>query len=168
MPKKKPKKWVQVYAVGTKTGDEEVRFFRSLARHPKYDWRSVAAISRESALTKERVEQILMKYHKLGMVFQNPANEDQWGYWERVPHMLPDKEKSIAKQDQDSRIDKAMKEEDTVKFTAALPHVTCDKNGNYFPPDVFKEAIKRLNTQKISFLKHKFNLKTADELYRCD
>ena len=111
MSKKKPKKWSEVYAMGTKEGNEESRFFCALARNARYDWRSVGAIARESKLTKERVEHILAKYYKMGLVFQNPANEDQWGYWERVPNMLPSNEKSIAKQDQDSRIDKAMKEE---------------------------------------------------------
>ena len=62
MAKIKPKKWTDVYPVGTKEGDEEARFFRSLARHPKYDWRSTAAISKESGLSPKRVEEIIAKY----------------------------------------------------------------------------------------------------------
>jgi hypothetical protein len=125
MAKIKPPKWHEIYPVGTQAGDEEARFFKTLARNPKYEWRSVGALSRESSLSKERVEKILAKYYKKGLVFQNPANEDQWGYWERVPHMLPDKEKSISKTDQDSRIDKALKE-DSVSAGGFAP-VAVDK-----------------------------------------
>lgn len=104
MSKIKPKKWVDVYPSGTNEGDEEARFFRSLARHPKYEWRSVAAISKESGLSKVRVETIIRKYFKMGMVFQNPKNEDHWGYWERVPHMLPESKGSISDEDKKNRI----------------------------------------------------------------
>lgn len=104
MSKIRPSKWTDVYPVGTKEGDEEARFFRSLARHPKYDWRSVAALAKESGLSKTRVEQIIAKYFKLNMVFQNPSNEDHWGYWERVSHMLPEKYKSMGDEDKEKRI----------------------------------------------------------------
>jgi hypothetical protein len=104
-----PKKWIEVYPVGTKEGDEEAKFFRALARNPKFDWRSTAAISKESNLPKKRVEEIILKYYKLGMVFQNPKNEDHWGYWERVPHMLPEKKESICESDKNKRIEKAKK-----------------------------------------------------------
>lgn len=107
MAKKKPKKWVDVYPQGTKEGDEEVRFFRVLIRNPEYEWRSVASIAKESKLTKARVEQIIQKYFKMGMIFQSPKNEEFWGYWERVPEMLPDIPQSISKEDQDKRIKKA-------------------------------------------------------------
>lgn len=106
MAKIKPKKWTEVYPVGTREGDEEARFFRSLARHPKYDWRSVAALAKESGLTKERVEQIIAKYFKIHMVLQNPNNEDHWGYWERVSSMLPDRHVSISDRDKEKRIGK--------------------------------------------------------------
>lgn len=101
----KPKKWTKVYPQGTKAGDEEQRFFIALARNAKYDWRSTAAIAKESGLTKERVEEIVSKYINKGMVFQNPKNEDQWGYWERVPHMLAQNTGSIAQKDRNDRID---------------------------------------------------------------
>jgi hypothetical protein len=104
MSKIRPKKWVDVYPAGTFEGDEEAKFFKSLVRHPKYDWRSVAALSKESGLTKERVEKIIKKYFDMKMVFQNPKNEDHWGYWERVPHMLPDNKRSIAEEDKKNRI----------------------------------------------------------------
>lgn len=109
MVKIKPKKWTDVYPAGTKEGDEESRFFKSLARNSKYEWRSVAALAKESNLDKKRVEEILSKYFKLGMVFQNPKNEDHWGYWERVQDLLPDEKKSIKQIDQDKRINKILK-----------------------------------------------------------
>ena len=107
MAKIKPKKWTEVYPVGTKEGDEEARFFRSLARHPKYDWRSTAALAKESGITQKRAEEIISKYLKTNMIFQNPRNEDQWGYWERVKHMIPDEYMSAADADKNKRINRA-------------------------------------------------------------
>ena len=107
MSKIKPKKWTEVYPVGTREGDEESRFFRSLARHPKYEWRSVAAISKESRLSKERTEQIISKYFKMKMVLQNTKNEDHWGYWERVPEMLPEEYVSISDKDKRDRVSRS-------------------------------------------------------------
>lgn len=106
---KKPKKWTDVYPQGTKEGDEEQAFFISLARNNKWQWRSTAAIAKEANLSKERVEELLNKYYKKGMVFQNPQNEDQWGYWERVPEMLPKDDSSITDRDHEDRIKKAGK-----------------------------------------------------------
>ena len=99
-------KWTDVYPQGTKEGDEEQDLFKCLARHPKWTYRSVAQIAKETNLTKERVEEILNKYWKRGMVIQNSSNEDQWAYWERVPDMVPKTTKSITKEDQNSRIEK--------------------------------------------------------------
>lgn len=107
--KKKPAKWVDVYPQGTPAGNEEQRFFIALARNAKYEWRSVAALAKEANLTEHRVEEILSKYYKKGMVFQSPKNESYWGYWERVPDMLPDDTGTIAKSDQNSRIKQYMK-----------------------------------------------------------
>jgi hypothetical protein len=104
----KPPKWVNVYPQGTTVGDEEQKFFIALGRHPKFAWRSVAAISKDAGLSKERVEQIIEKYFKRGLVFQSPKNEDHWGYWERVPEMLDKDRASIANEDQKDRIDDAM------------------------------------------------------------
>jgi len=104
----KPKKWTEVYPQGTKEGDEEQAFFISLARHPKWQFRSTAALAKESDLTKERTEEIIYKYYQKGMIFQNPANEDQWGYWERCQELLPSNTKSVTKQDHDVRIKKKL------------------------------------------------------------
>jgi hypothetical protein len=102
-----PPEWQDVYPQGTKAGNEEQRLFIALARNPKWKFRSVVHISKEANLTKERVEQILQKYYKKGMVFPNPKQEDQWGYWERVPELLPGSQPSLAEKDQDKRIEGA-------------------------------------------------------------
>lgn len=103
----KLKKWTEVYPHGTKEGDEELAFFISLARNQKYVWRSTSGIANEAGLTKERVEEIIDKYLKVGMVFQHPKNDDNWGYWERVPpEMLPKKYQSLVAKDQKQRKDK--------------------------------------------------------------
>lgn len=102
---KTPPNWYDVYPKGSKDGDEEQKVFTSLARNSKWVWRSVSAIAKEVNLSKERVEEILFKYFKKGMVFQNPKNEDQWGYWANVPEMLyKNKSKSIGLEDMEKRL----------------------------------------------------------------
>lgn len=103
-----PQKWYKAYPQGTKVGDEEQRFFKALARHPKFDWRSVASIATETGLTKKRVEEIIGKYYKLGMVLQNPKNEDQWGYWENHKKLLPKASVGIGAKDTKKRVDKVV------------------------------------------------------------
>ena len=110
-----PKRWTDVYPQGTAEGNEEQKAFIALARHPEYEWRSVAAVAKESGLSKQRVEEILQKYYKKGMVFQSPKNEDLWGYWERVPDMLKDDGGSITEKDHEERVDDAM--QDAVTYT---------------------------------------------------
>lgn len=102
--RKLPPKWPDVYPHGTKAGDEEQAFFIALGRHPKWDWRSTAQLAKESNVTKERIEQIISKYYNKGMVFQNPLNEDQWGYWERHRELLPKEEDQLADADHKDRI----------------------------------------------------------------
>lgn len=99
-----PQKWHEVYPQGTKEGDEEQKFFVSLTRKPQWDWRSIEALVRETKLPQGRVEEIIDKYHKKGMIFQNPSQDNQWGYWERVPYMLKGKYKSLAEKDKEDRI----------------------------------------------------------------
>lgn len=107
MSKLLPPKWTSIYPVGTLEGDEEFAFFVSLARNPKYDWRSTTGIATDSKLTKERVEQIIDKYLKLGLVFPHPKNDDSWGYWERIPvDILPKKYQSLVTKDQKQRMKK--------------------------------------------------------------
>lgn len=104
----KPEKWTDIYPIGTKDGDEEFAFFVSLARNPKYVWRSTSGISSDSGLTKDRVEQIIEKYFKLGMIFSHPKNDDSWGYWEKVPSdLLPKKYQSLVSKDHTQRMKKS-------------------------------------------------------------
>lgn len=101
---KNPPHWYNVYPQGTKEGDEESKVFTSLARNNKWAWRSISAIAKETGLSKERVEEILYKYYKKNIVFQNPKNEDQWGYWANVPEMLGKTTKSLAEEDYSNRM----------------------------------------------------------------
>lgn len=111
--KQLPKTWTAVYPQGTKEGNEEQAFFIALARHPKYEWRSTTAIVKESNLPKIRVEQIIQKYVKMGLIFASPSREDHWAYWERAPEMLVVNDGTVAKSDQNSRIDQHMEEDGT-------------------------------------------------------
>ena len=105
MKSKKPVRWSEVYPQGTKEGDEEQAFFISLSRNPKYVWRSTSGIANEANLSKERVEEIIDKYLKMHMVYQHPQNDDNWGYWERVPvDVLPSEYQSLVSKDQKARM----------------------------------------------------------------
>ena len=116
----KPKKWTEVYPHGTREGDEESRFFKALARHPKYDWRSTGAIVKTSGLSQERVEELIDKYvnYNPPLIFSHPKNDGTWGYWERVPHMLQDDQRDIASKDKDNRIGKHISN-DKIDFSDA-------------------------------------------------
>ena len=104
---KNPPKWTDVYPAGTKEGDEEYAFFIALTRHPKkYTWRSTSSLAKEAGLSRERVDQLLQKYEKLGMVFINPKNDEQWGYWELNPELVPNQPMSIRDKDQAERLNK--------------------------------------------------------------
>ena len=104
---KKLLSWCDVYPHGTKEGDEELAFFICLARNPKYVWRSAKGIATDINIAVERVEQIIEKYYKLGMVFPSPSNEDNWGYWERVPAIsLPKDTQSVIQKDHKDRMKK--------------------------------------------------------------
>ena len=108
---KKPKKWWEVYPSGTKKGNEENKFFIALSRHPKYPWRSISALVTESGLSQERIEELLFKYLKKGLVFIDPNNPNKWGYWERVPDMLKDPI-NINSLDKHKRIENSLKKDD--------------------------------------------------------
>lgn len=106
MADKKPPKWTETYPQGTKEGSEERLFFIALSRHKEFVWRSVAALAEETKLSKARVQELCLKYHKKGMLFVSSKSKN-WAYWENVPHLLK-KENKISKKDLDDRIDKAM------------------------------------------------------------
>jgi hypothetical protein len=105
--KKKSKKWYNYISPG-KAGDEETEVFKALARHPKFDWRSVASIAKEGKLKESRVEEILLRFLSIGVVLQKADNEELWAYWERVPSMIAGDPGSITDADQDERIDKSI------------------------------------------------------------
>jgi len=85
-------------------GMKNYKFFTALARNPKWSWRSVASLAKETNLSQERIEDIIYKYMQKGMVFKNPKNDEQWGYWANVPEMLGNKTKSINQEDKDNRL----------------------------------------------------------------
>lgn len=118
---KKPKKWWEIYPQGTKEGDEEQKFFISLERNSKFEWRSTGMIAKETGLTRKRVEEIIAKYLKLGIVIASPTKDEHWAYWERVPNMVKDDSKSITNKDQDKRIDKQLDLNDLV-ISQAVDH----------------------------------------------
>lgn len=107
----KPKKWTEVYPYGTKEGDEEAKFFRALARHPKFDYRSTGQIIKTTGLSRQRVEEIIDKYvNKVvpPLLIPHASNDDHWGYWERCQDRLKDDNRDISRKDKDNRVDKHM------------------------------------------------------------
>lgn len=108
----KPKKWTEVYPYGTKEGDEEAKFFRALARHSKYDYRSTSALIKATGLDRERIEEIIDKYTSRfdpALIYPHPSNEDHWGYWERCQDQLRSDNRNISQRDQDDRVDKHLR-----------------------------------------------------------
>ncbi len=103
-----PKKWWQVYNPNSPEGSDERNFFSALARNPKYDWQSVSGIATKAKLTEKRVEEIIKKYHKLGIVLQSPKNEQLWGYWEDHKSLVAKKTPSISDKDTKIRTDKVL------------------------------------------------------------
>lgn len=76
------KNWYDIYPKGTKEGEIEEKIFKSLTRNKKWKFRSVNGLSKELKIKEELVEEIILKYSKIGLFVQNPQNELQWGYWE--------------------------------------------------------------------------------------
>lgn len=107
--KKQHRKWTEVYPYGTKQGDEEAKFFRVLARNPKYKYRSIAQLVSSTGLSKERIEEIIDKYvnkYDPPLIYPHPSNEDHWGYWERCSDEIDSDDRDIAVKDKDNRIGK--------------------------------------------------------------
>jgi hypothetical protein len=105
----KPKKWPEVYPHGTKEGDEEAKFFKALARHHKFQYRSIAALQQSTGLPRERIEEMIDKYtnrYDPPLIYPHPTNEDHWGYWERCQDQLKTDKRNISQKDQDGRVDK--------------------------------------------------------------
>lgn len=108
MSQKTLKKWWAVYA-----NDEEKRFFvgkdgnSGLCRNTEFDWRSTEALARESGLSKAKIEIIIDKYHKAGIVVQHAKDPEKWGYWEKCSSTVTSSTKDVTKDDQQARVDKA-------------------------------------------------------------
>lgn len=102
------KRWHEVYQ-----GGDERNFFigkngKSGLVRTDYNYRSVAALAKESGLTKDRVEQIVAKYLKLGIVVQSPDKEDHFGYWQRVgANLAAGAPNTVSQNDQAARVKKA-------------------------------------------------------------
>lgn len=118
-------KWWQVYS-----NDDEKRLFTGkdgnsgLARSQDYEWRSTDALAKEAGLAKRRTEEILDKYHKVGVVCQSSKDPEKWGYWERVKPDANVPTKGVVQADQDKRVEKA----DSTKKKSPTPA------GNAPPP----------------------------------
>jgi hypothetical protein len=124
----KPKKWTEVYAQGTKEGTEESKFFKTLARHPHWQYINIAHLSAETNLPRKRIEEMIAKYsdpkkYNPPLIYAHPTKEDQWGYWERVPERLEKENRPIAKKDQDRRIYKHIQGLDFIE-------IEIDRRGN--------------------------------------
>ncbi len=138
-----PKKWTEVYPYGTKEGDEEAKVFRALARNPKYDYRSIAAIAKETKLSRVRVEEIIDKYatkYNPPLIYVHPTNEENWGYWERCPDRLIKDNRGVSDKDKDNRIGKHMSGNcSAVSVDDATSVITCDATSKStdFPLDFF-------------------------------
>jgi hypothetical protein len=144
---KKHKKWSEVYPQGTQAGDEEARFFRALARDPKYAYKSVAQLIKETGLSRERVEEIVDKYHtKMDppLIYPHANNSETWSYWERIKESLKADDRNIAQKDQDNRVDGHIKGTTcscgpqschcSTEDDQALPAKLCQKSEGIHPP----------------------------------
>ncbi len=102
------KKWHEVYS-----NSDEQKFFigkdgKSGLVRSQYDFRSVAALAKEAGLTKDRTEQIIDKFVKMGVVIVSPNKEDHYGYWQRVsPNLGSAVALSVSAADQGERVKKA-------------------------------------------------------------
>lgn len=109
----KPAKWYEIYPHGTKEGNEELLFFKAISRHPKYEYRSIQALVKETGLDIERIEQIIDKYARKvnpPLLYQHPKHENHWGYWERCkPDAGIIQENLVLKKDREKRIQKKIK-----------------------------------------------------------
>ena len=85
-------------------GEVESKIFIALSRNPKWSWRSVSALAKETGLENITVEETLYKYYKIGIVLQHTRNTDQWAYWENVQEDLPEEQISLNELDRIIRV----------------------------------------------------------------
>jgi len=103
MQKKLPK-WYELVDNTKSEGEIESKIFIALCRNPKWLWRSVGALSKETGVENIIVEEVLYKYYKAGIVFQHNRNTDQWAYWENVKNELPEEQPTLTEIDKIVRI----------------------------------------------------------------
>lgn len=105
--KNKMPEWYEIYPQGTPEGEEEKKFFISLARNKKYkNWRSVSAISKEIDISHQRIEEIIFKYHKIGLVIQNTGNTEFWGYYHNNLDSIPKELDSVINEERKKLLNK--------------------------------------------------------------
>lgn len=107
--KNKMPEWYEIYPQGTLEGEEEKKFFISLTRNKKYkNWRSVSAISKETNIPDKKIEELIFKYNKLGLVIQNPSNSEFWGYYHNNLDIIPKKQGSIIEEERKKLLNKKL------------------------------------------------------------
>lgn len=107
--KNKMPEWYEIYPQGTPEGEEEKKFFISLARNKKYkQWRSVSAISKETDISQERIEEIIFKYNKIGLVIQNPSNTEFWGYFHNNLDIIQEEKDSVIAEERKKLLNKKL------------------------------------------------------------
>ena len=102
--KKKLPKWYELVDNTKPEGEIESKIFIALCRNPKWSWRSVSALAKETGLENIIVEEVLYKYYKIGIVLQHTRNTDQWSYWENVKNELPEEQPTLTEIDKIVRI----------------------------------------------------------------
>ena len=107
--KNKMPEWYEIYSQGTFEGEEEKKFFISLARNKKYkNWRSVSAIAKETEISEKRIEEIIFKYNKIGLVIQSPNNSEFWGYYHNNLDSLPEEKDSVIAEERKKLLNKKL------------------------------------------------------------
>ena len=103
--KNKIPKWYDLVDNTKPEGEVESKIFIALSRNPKWSWRSVSALAKETGLENITVEEVLYKYYKVGIVLQHTRNNDQWAYWENLrADDLPEEQISLNELDKIIRI----------------------------------------------------------------
>lgn len=68
---------------------DEVDLFTSIARNPKYDWRSVSGIIKELGWEKEKIDQVLKPFINNRMIIAKQTKKGMSiAYWERIQDEL--------------------------------------------------------------------------------
>lgn len=74
---------------------QRITVFHAMVNHPKYDWRSISALAKETNLSQDIVSGVIGKGLTAGIVIQHPTNQKYWGHVQRFSQQEPDKEVSM-------------------------------------------------------------------------